>query len=205
MPLKNSSTPSSMMRMAYPKSSDMQVSAKIGNPVQSLESACALSIIWALSRAKSFLVKTVHKKLQLLFHTLLTKKDRDTKKLYFGSHRFHYNWCSSSSFHVQPFPAPNLDGLSTSHIYYYDPTRNSVISVEPAEDGTGGSLQLSKYLAWLEEKCHGEEELNNDPDVLEGCSDEIDKLADVFIAKCHQMFILEKQESYRRFQEMIAA
>ncbi|KAK4800489.1 hypothetical protein SAY86_020976 [Trapa natans] len=192
------------MRMVSPKSSGLEVSTQIGNPVRSLAPSCAFHIFWALSRAKSFLVKTTHKKLQLLFHTLLTKKNRDKNKLYFGSYRFHYNWCSSSSSsHVQPFPAPILDGFSTSHIYYYDPTWNSMISVEPVADSTGEPTQLSKYLEWLDEKGNDKEPKNGPAD-LEGSSDEIDKLADVFIAKCHRMFILEKQESYRRFQEMLA-
>lgn len=78
-----------------------------------------------------------------------------------------------------------------------------MISMEPVEGSTGESSQLSKYLEWLEEKGHGEESKNG-ATAHEGCPGEIDKLADVFIAKCHRMFILEKQESYRRFQEMIA-
>ena len=34
-------------------------------------------------------------------------------------------------------------------------------------------------------------------------NDDIDKLADLFIASCHAKFILEKQESARRFKEML--
>ncbi|KAG6414081.1 hypothetical protein SASPL_126798 [Salvia splendens] len=54
------------------------------------------------------------------------------------------------------------------------------------------SGELSKYLQWLDER--GDEESCN----------EIDRLADLFIADCHEKFRLEKQESYRRFQEMMA-
>lgn len=54
------------------------------------------------------------------------------------------------------------------------------------------STELSKYLQWLEEK--GDQDSMN----------EIDKLADLFIANCHEKFMLEKQESYRMFQEMMA-
>lgn len=55
--------------------------------------------------------------------------------------------------------------------------------------------ELSRYLKWLEEKGNREQESS--------CN-EIDKLADMFIANCHEKFRLEKQESYRRFQEMMA-
>ncbi|XP_047944320.1 uncharacterized protein LOC125190938 [Salvia hispanica] len=64
----------------------------------------------------------------------------------------------------------------------------------PAYDVVGVDCpgELSKYLQWLEER--GDEESCN----------EIDRLADLFIADCHEKFRLEKQESYRRFQEMMA-
>ncbi|KAJ1396030.1 hypothetical protein SESBI_32859 [Sesbania bispinosa] len=63
--------------------------------------------------------------------------------------------------------------------------------------------QLAGYLRWLEEKkvqdgdnkgtTNDEQEIN-----------EIDMLAEMFIANCHEKFKLEKQESDRRFQEMLA-
>ena len=37
-----------------------------------------------------------------------------------------------------------------------------------------------------------------------GDGNEIDNLAKRFIARCHERFMLEKQESYRRYQEMLA-
>lgn len=190
-------------RMPSLSSSSSSVSTEIRNPTRILVLSCARHIIRVLSRAKSFLVKAVKRKLQhcQIPVTLPTKKDRN-KKIYFGSFRFHYNWCSSSSSHVQTYPAPILDGFPASHLYYYDPTWNSMISMEPAEDSAGDS-QLSKYLEWLEEKGPGEEP-DDGSTVHEGCTDEIDKLADMFIAKCHKMFVLEKQESDRRLQEMIA-
>lgn len=58
--------------------------------------------------------------------------------------------------------------------------------------------QLSGYLHWLEEK------KVHDNSTVEPDMNEIDKLADKFIANCHEKFRLEKQESYRRFQEMLA-
>lgn len=111
-----------------------------------------------------------------------------------SSIRFHYNWCSS---HVLPMPEPAEDGVESSHMYY-DSSWNSVI---PSEEGGGEEddfePQLSSYLRWLEEKHAG-----NSAEEL--AVDEIDRLADMFIANCHEKFRLEKQESYRRYQEMLA-
>lgn len=78
-----------------------------------------------------------------------------------------------------------------SHVYY-DASWNVVVpaTTTVTRDGTTTSeLGLSRYLEWLEEK---------------GSCNEIDKLADMFIADCHEKFRLEKQDSYRRFQEMMA-
>lgn len=60
------------------------------------------------------------------------------------------------------------------------------------------------YLRWLEEKkveVEGGEKkgANNEHEM-----NEIDVLAEMFIANCHEKFRLEKQESDRRFQEMLA-
>ncbi|KAL8036867.1 hypothetical protein ABFX02_11G004400 [Erythranthe guttata] len=122
------------------------------------------------------------------------KNNKKQKKLFFGSFRLHYNWCSS---HVMPL---GQECYSDSHVYY-DSSWNTVInptSYDKMEESSLSSCdndELSKYLKWLEEK--GKEE---------SCSscNEIDKLADMFIANCHEKFRLEKQESYRRFQEMMA-
>ncbi|PSS13812.1 30S ribosomal protein [Actinidia chinensis var. chinensis] len=75
--------------------------------------------------------------------------------------------------------------LPTNHMYY-DPSWNCCDDVAPES-------QLSGYLQWLEEKVPENHHKN-----------EIDRLADTFIASCHEKFRLEKQESYRRFQEMMA-
>lgn len=117
------------------------------------------------------------------------KNKNKNKKLFFGSFRLHYNWCSS---HVVPVPAPVL---GETHLYY-DSTWNSVLSTEQAgESAAGESSQLSGYLQWLEEKVHD----NSDTDI-----NDIDKLAEMFITSSHEKFQLEKQESARRFQEMMA-
>lgn len=117
-------------------------------------------------------------------------KKKKQKKI-FGSIRLHYNWCSS---HVMPVSTPVLDGFSTSQLYY-DSTWNSII---PPECEDMAERQLSGYLHWLEEK------KVHDNSTVEPDMNEIDKLADMFIANSHEKFRLEKQESYRRFQEMLA-
>ena len=58
-------------------------------------------------------------------------------------------------------------------------------------------LELAGYLQWLEEKAHDDD--NDEQEI-----NEIDVLADMFIANCHEKFRLEKQESDRRFEEMLA-
>uniref|UniRef100_A0ACD5Y3B3 Uncharacterized protein n=1 Tax=Avena sativa TaxID=4498 RepID=A0ACD5Y3B3_AVESA len=75
--------------------------------------------------------------------------------------------------------------------YYYDSSWNSVIPAEqlPPMTTTG------RYLEWPEEDGVEEE--------TAGCN-EIDRLAERFIARCHERFVLEKQASFRRFQEMLA-
>ncbi|GER57140.1 hypothetical protein STAS_34938 [Striga asiatica] len=157
----------------------------------------------AFGRAKSFLLKLardIHFIYLVDLPTIKKNKSNKQKKLFFGSFRLHYNWCSS---HVMPL------GQESYNSSYDDPCWNSVI--KPASfdkccyhesDG-----ELSRYLQWLEEKGNANNNNNNsNNDNQEYCSscNEIDKLADMFIANCHEKFRLEKQESYRRFQEMLA-
>lgn len=128
----------------------------------------------ALAKGKSILFQVV-KNVQLVHEFPMKKKK---KKLFLGSFRLHYNWCSS---HVMPVPVP------TAFEVYYDSTWNSIISTACDES------ELSGYLQWLEEKENDNNNMND-----------IDKLADMFIANSHERFRLEKVESYRRFQEMLA-
>ncbi|KAL3632426.1 hypothetical protein CASFOL_025410 [Castilleja foliolosa] len=146
----------------------------------------------SLARAKSILIellRDVHFLPNLFLELFHLKKNKNSKqkKLFFGSFRLHYNWASSST--------------SNSYVYY-DSSWDSVIDRATTFDyneimqecnNNNNNDELSKYLQWLEEK--GDEEK---------CCNEIDKLADLFIADCHEKFRLEKQESYRRFQEMMA-
>ncbi|KAK1367450.1 putative DNA-binding protein RAV1 [Heracleum sosnowskyi] len=147
-------------------------------------------IVRALTKAKIILIGVL-KDIQLLHLTeFTTKKNKNKKKIFCGSFRMHYNWCSS---HVLPVASPQENKLPVSHSYY-DATWNSIIS--PGCDEMEES-QLSGYLHWLEKKVNEGSNKTND-------MNEIDKLADMFIANCHEKFKLEKQESYRMFQEMMA-
>ena len=147
-------------------------------------------IVRGLTKAKAILIRVL-KDIQLLHLTEFTvKKHKNRNKIFFGSFRMHYNWCSS---HVLPVASPQENELPMSHSYY-DATWNSIIS--PGCDEMEES-QLSGYLHWLEKKVNEESKKSDD-------MNEIDKLADMFIANCHEKFKLEKQESYRMFQEMMA-
>ncbi|GLT96158.1 hypothetical protein SLE2022_138030 [Rubroshorea leprosula] len=172
-------------------SSSSLSSMKIKNLIQTLFRFHISRVVRALSKAKSIIIQTFKENQAIRFILYPTKKLKNHKhrKIYFGSFRLHYNWCSS---HVVPVPPPIvLDRLPETHLYC-DSTWNSVISTDQkCEDGT--ESQLSGYLEWLEDKSGEEIEVN-----------EIDKLADMFIASCHEKFLLEKVESYRRFQEMLA-
>ncbi|KAL3819901.1 hypothetical protein ACJIZ3_005806 [Penstemon smallii] len=135
----------------------------------------------ALTKAKSFLLQLLKDThfIHIVQFPLKKIKNTKQKKLFFSSFRLHYNWCSS---HVMP----------VGHVYY-DSNWNSVINPTSFGYEEMESNELSRYLQWLEEE-KGSEDSSN----------EIDKLADLFIANCHEKFRLEKQESYRRFQEMMA-
>lgn len=170
--------------------------------MKNLAHTLIFSHVWrfirALSRAKSkatsFLIQLLkeNKPMQLLHAT--TRKNKKKNKIFFGSFRLHYNWCSST--HVLPVPAPVYDGLPV----YYDATWNSVIPASSERFEDCPESRLSGYLQWLEEKKSAADQAASEAvDV-----DEIDRRADLFIASCHEKFRLEKQESYRRFQEMLA-
>ncbi|KGN51368.1 uncharacterized protein LOC105435523 [Cucumis sativus] len=132
----------------------------------------------AISRAKSTVVHILKKS----YHY----KDKNKNKIFFGSFRLHYNWCSS---HVMPVPDPIWE---LGHFYYDHATST-------AADGS----QLSGYLQWLEERKLESETMTTATGTTAEMN-EIDKLAEMFIASCHEKFRLEKQESARRFQAMMA-
>ncbi|KAJ0229677.1 hypothetical protein HA466_0314790 [Hirschfeldia incana] len=169
--------------MQLKSSSSSSPSMKLKILIQNLLAHPLYRFLRAVSRAKSiFLEISKHKnnkrKLTMFYPR---KASRNQRKIFFGSFRLHYNWCSSSVVPVpQPFPF-------------------SVSDINGEEDDES---QLSGYPEWLEhEKV---EDLEDIRDVGEVDNDkDIDLLADRFIANCHEKFLLEKVESYRRFQEML--
>ncbi|GJN01416.1 hypothetical protein PR202_ga18682 [Eleusine coracana subsp. coracana] len=110
----------------------------------------------------------------------------------------HYSSCAGGS--SSSTPAKKLDASHESVAW-------NVVVQAGAVDGAG---EYCGYLRWLEEETHADEVLvveeEEDVDHAGGGSDfnEIDRLAEKFIARCHAKFLLEKQESYRRYQEMMA-
>ncbi|XP_052173618.1 uncharacterized protein LOC127788945 [Diospyros lotus] len=185
-----------------PSSSSSSAHMKLRTLIHSLILSHVCRLARALSKAKSILIH-VCKEIQLdaqFMEPLMMMMKRSksgcrsrtqtqNQKLFYGSFRLHYNWCSS-------------------HLYY-DATWSSIIGAGVEEDGCGcdgdqdhHQSQLSGYLQWLEERrVHEKSAAAGDH---HHHPNDIDKLADVFIASCHEKFRLEKQESYRRFQEMMA-
>ncbi|CAJ1909108.1 unnamed protein product [Sphenostylis stenocarpa] len=169
-------------------------SMKLKRIVHTLIVSHLCRIIRALSKVKAVVVEILKDNSSIHFPHKKNFNNR-RKKIILGSFRLHYNWCSSKSSHVLPVPEPVFEGLSAA-----------TFSGEPQDEDC-------PYLRWLEEKkveVEGGEKkgassasahagANNEHDM-----NEIDVLAEMFIANCHEKFRLEKQESDRRFQEMLA-
>nr|CAD1823003.1 unnamed protein product [Ananas comosus var. bracteatus] len=123
---------------------------------------------------------------------IFRKKIRSKKKLLSSFIKKQFNRASS---HVIPMCENTFaEEFDASHSYY-DSAWTSIISTELE----CGDEPISGYLRWLEEKNSGD---SGTADVEE--LNEIDRLAEKFIEMCHEKFRLEKQESYRRYQEMMA-
>lgn len=163
-------------------------------------------LIREISRASSILVRVLRKKqCNLLSVSSLLYPKRASKKqknnIFFGSFRLHYNFCSS---HVVPVSAPVRlpEELYLAHLQY-DSTWKSMHSTESMDGRDDEEFQepsqLSNYLRQLEDKVKDGEEEGKEKMMM----NEIDKLADMFIANCHEKFMLEKVDSYRRFQESL--
>ena len=156
---------------------------KLKTLIQNLLAHPLYRFLRAVSRAKSVFLeifKHKNKKLKLtMFYP--RKASKNQRKIYFGSFRLHYNWCSSDVVPVpQPFP----------------------FSVSDINGGEYDESQLSGYLEWLEHKKVDDLEEIRDVGVVDDNND-INHLADMFIANCHEKFLLEKVESYRMFQETL--
>ncbi|KAG9456694.1 hypothetical protein H6P81_001202 [Aristolochia fimbriata] len=153
-------------------------SMKIKTMVRSPVLRHLFHVLRLLTKAKSLLVDLLNKNKTHYYD----KHKRIKKKSLYGSIRLHYNWCSS---HVRPMPDPAADGA------YYDATWNSVVDCDGDGDGESGpALTPGTLPHWLQEE---KPQVQGDGDV----EDEINRLAEVFIANCHEKFRLEKQESYR--------
>ncbi|KAF3504595.1 hypothetical protein F2Q69_00045381 [Brassica cretica] len=167
-------------------SSQKSSSVKLKSLIQILIITQVCRLIRKISRASSILVRVLRKKqYNLLSMSCSFYPKRASKKqknnIFFGSFRLHYNFCSS---HVVPVSAPH-----------------STESMDD-DDDIQETSQLSSYLNQLEDdkaKDGKEEEEGKEMKMM----NEIDKLADMFIAYSHEKFMLEKVDSYRRFQEML--
>ncbi|KAF3560413.1 hypothetical protein F2Q69_00010498 [Brassica cretica] len=86
-------------------------------------------------------------------------------------------------------------GSSSSHVVHV--TNSFSISLHADEDEDDHE---SEYFEGLEEEVDESNNINDDHSVGDV---DIDRLADMFIASCHEKFLLEKVESYRRYQDML--
>ncbi|KAJ8500234.1 hypothetical protein OPV22_010786 [Ensete ventricosum] len=141
-----------------------------------------------ISHAKSMFMELLKKKKKAIdskrdFKLRKTKKHDKTKKKLFSFFNLQRSWSSSC---VTPMPLQlPISEFDDSTVILTEDT------VGEAESPLGGCLD------WLEDES---EASGGDT----GEASEIDRLAERFIARCHEKFRLEKQESYRWYQEMLA-
>ncbi|XP_062227485.1 uncharacterized protein LOC133925645 [Phragmites australis] len=115
----------------------------------------------------------------------------------------HFTWSGGS-----PARAEELDAWSC---YDHESTWNVVVPAPAGVEGGSedGTAEYCGYLCWLEEEKPDDVLVVEEAEDFDGAGEgngvnEIDRLAEKFIARCHAKFLQEKQESYRRYQEMIA-
>ncbi|OIV95443.1 hypothetical protein TanjilG_06905 [Lupinus angustifolius] len=177
-----------------PSSSTLS-SMKLKNLIHTLIISHMYRIIRALTKVKDVIVEILNDNNSTIHFPYLSHKKHynKRKKIILGSFRLHYNWCSSKSSHVLPVPQRVYEGLSSTTTNLYNDS-NGQLQSEDFHDS-----ELEGYLRWLEEKKNEEGKSAKEQEM-----NEIDMLAEMFIANCHEKFRLEKQESDRRFQEMLA-
>ncbi|URE37154.1 hypothetical protein MUK42_33511 [Musa troglodytarum] len=153
-------------------------------------------VLQALTKAKSMVVELVNRR-STRTGIYRIKRRRRSKRELFSSIKPYLHRPSS---HITPIPdPPESEEFDVSQCLYYDSTWNSMISTD--DMGCDMDPPASEHLHWLDEKT-AEASTGDDDD---GCGgNEIDRLAEKFIASCYEKFRLEKQESYRRYQEMLA-
>lgn len=124
--------------------------------------------------------------LQLINKLLSFNKDDDHKRInrsndLYSSMRWRHYWCSN---HVRPLPE------STVVILDRDKEAEEVTVVEFDQEESHSEVGTPPW-------CSSQRfEMMN--------MDEINRLAELFIASCHEKFRIEKEDSYRMYQEMLA-
>ena len=122
-----------VMQLKASSSSSSSPSMKLKTLIQNLLAHPLYRFLRAVSRAKSIFLeisKHNNKKRKLtMFYP--RKASKNQRKIFFGSFRLHYNWCSSD---VVPVPQP---------------LPFSVSDINGVEDDES---QLSGYLEWFEHK-----------------------------------------------------
>ena len=138
-----------------------------------------------------------------------SSRKRRSKQVASAFMKPHLAWSGGLS------PARGAAALDASYHVYpcLESAWNAVVPVPAGTAGggeDGAAAEYCGYLRWLEEEMPDEvlvveeEEEDGDGDG-DGDGNEIDMLAEKFIARCRANFLLEKQESYdRRCQEIIA-
>ncbi|CAL5207548.1 unnamed protein product [Lathyrus oleraceus] len=171
-------------------------STKIKKLIHALIVSSIYRIISALSKVKSTLVNILrNKKSNTNFSYPSNKKHcNKRKKIIMGSFRLHYNWSSRSNSHVMPVPSRVYEGLPKALIL-----GEQVQNRDCCHD-----FELAGYLQWLEESTDIDGDRNKGNEKDEGIIKDVDRLAEMFIANCHEKFKVEMEESCRRYQEMLA-
>ncbi|RHN79244.1 hypothetical protein MtrunA17_Chr1g0175131 [Medicago truncatula] len=189
------------LKSSSTSSSSTLTSTKIKNLIHTLIVSSMCRIIRALSKVKSSLVEILkdNKPNIHLPYSSHKKHSSKTKKIIMGSFRLHYNWASSrsSSHVVMPVPSRVFEGLP-----------KAVTLSEHAKSHDNGEdcchdSELASYLQWLEENDDIEGDGYKGSEKEGESIKDVDMLAEMFIANCHEKFKVEKEESYRRYQEML--
>lgn len=160
------------------------------------------------------LKRAIHKTRPLLSPLLKIKhyffgndENEDDKRLrrssVYSSLRWRYYWSTSN--HVRPLPEPILV-LQGSANYYIEGEEVDIVSCS--------SSPCNKTMVVLpDDQVEVEEGSYSEAGTPPWCTsqrydgmdmDDINRLAEMFIANCHEKFVLEKEESYRMYQDMLA-
>ncbi|XP_066342923.1 uncharacterized protein [Miscanthus floridulus] len=205
------------------RSSSSGISPKISTILQSHVYPRFGRVLRALARVKSALLDALGKtkwgtrrrrRKQLQQHR--AKKRRSSSRhggCSFAKRPPHLTWSGGGG--LSPARTAAEMALDVDYHVYpsYESVWNAVVAPAAAAAAPG---ECCGYLRWLEEEMPDEvvvmedddDEGEEDDSYIDGAAaaggNEIDRLAEQFIARCRANFLLEKQESYDRCQEMIA-